>query len=350
MRYTKHFFIAGFVFLSIAFTACKSRPKENKVPDDVIPVKVITLNKAPQQQNVFASGQFTTDDEAVLSFKNGGIIRNILVKEGDTVRKGQVLATLDVTEINAMSQQADIALQKAERDYQRAVNLYRDSVATLEQMQNAQTALEIARQQKVGVSFNRSSSEIRATQSGYVLYKFANTGQVVGPGTPVLQINGAASGNWVLKVGVSDNQWAAISVGDAASITSDAINNKVFHGKVIKKSEGIDPQSGTFHVQVQVTDSDKTGIAAGLFGKAEIHTTKTMEAWTIPFEALLDGNKNGGYVFISNDGKKARKLNVQVLRIENNKVVISSGLDSVKYLITSGNAYLDDGADIRIVP
>jgi RND family efflux transporter MFP subunit len=216
-------------------------------------------------------------------------------------------------------------------------------------MQNARTALEIARQQNINAGFNQSRAELRATQTGYVLQKFANDGQVVAPGAPVLRINGAANSDWILKVGVSDNQWASVLVGDRAVITTDVKPGKQFPAIVSKKPEGIDPASGTFVLQLKLTGTDKNGIAAGLFGKAEITPSQSIHAWSIPIEALLDGDKSEGYVFITNDRKRAEKIKVTVQHINDNQVVITSGLENAKYLIASGNAYLDNGSKIRII-
>ncbi len=347
--YSKTSLIVAFFSMTL-LVACKSKKQVEVIQDDIIPVKVMSLQIDSLQQTIHASGQFTTDDETNLSFKNGGIIRKIYVDVGDAVKKGQLLATVDLTEINAMSQQANLGYAKAQRDYERAVNLYKDSVATLEQMQNAKTALDIARQQYIGAGFNQSNSEIRATQSGYVLRRFAQDGQITGPGTPVLQINGAANGKWLLKAGVSDKQWSAIAVGDKAVITTDALEGKTFAATVIKKSEGIDPMSGTFIIQLQITDSDKKGIAAGLFGKAIITPTRTTEAWAIPYDALLDSDKNTGYVFVTNDDTTVQKLSVQISNVTNGKVIINSGLENVKHLIISGNAYLNENSKIKVLP
>jgi multidrug efflux pump subunit AcrA (membrane-fusion protein) len=87
---------------------------------------------------ITASGLLSTENEARLSFKISGIIEKIFVKEGDRVRKGQLLATLKSTEIASQVQQVQLTVEKAQRDYQRANNLYKDSVVTLEQLQNAE--------------------------------------------------------------------------------------------------------------------------------------------------------------------------------------------------------------------
>ncbi len=342
------FLFLGF-FSAIAFIGCGTKASTEKMTEDVIPVKTIPLQQETVQQAIYASGLFTTDDETNLSFKTSGIINKVLVKEGDAVKQGQLLATLNLTEVNALTEQASLAYQKAERDYQRASNLYRDSVATLEQMQNAKTALDVAKQQYNSAGFNRSYSEIRAVKNGYVLKKYLNEGQYASAGTPVLQLNGAGqSGNWILKAGVSDYQWAAIKLGDKATITTDAAPGKQINAVVTRKPEGIDPVSGTFVIHLKLTENNTVPLAAGLFGKAAIHPSQTTTAWAIPYDALLDGDSNSGYVFITNDNAKAKKVKVQIAKIENGKVIVSGGLENVKALIVSGSAYLNDGAKIKI--
>lgn len=334
--------------LLIFFSACKNKAVEKTINEDIIPVKTTSLQQETVQQTIYTSGQFTTDDETNLSFKTGGIIQKIFVKEGDAVKQGQLLATLNLTEINATAEQSSLAYQKALRDYERASNLYKDSVATLEQMQNAKTALEIAKQQNATVSFNKNFSEIRASKKGYVLKKYMNEGQFAGPGMPVLEINGAGQTNWVLKAGVSDYQWAAIKIGDKATITTEAVPGKIMQAVVSRKPEGIDPQSGTFVIHLRLENKTGIPIASGLFGKATILPSQSAKGWAIPYDALLDGDANSGYVFITNDNTTAKKVKVQVDKIENGKIIVSSGLENVKALIVSGSPYLNDDSKIKV--
>lgn len=338
------------IIATLGLSACKSNQKKDVAigAQDTIPVKVISLKVEDASHAISASGQFTTNDETLLSFKNGGIINRILVKEGDAVRTGQLLATVNQTEISAQVQQVNLSYQKAERDYNRATKLYKDSVATLEQMQNAKTALQVAKQQLDAVKFNQNYSEIRATSNGFVLKKLANDGQVVGSGAPILQINGANQSKWILKVGLSDAQWASLKIGDGATISTDALPQKSFQAKVTRKSEGIDAQSGTFGIELTLSDSKIKGLASGLFGKAVIIPSKSTSGYTIPYDALLDGGENEGYVFITNDDKTAQKVKVQLGPIQNDKISVSGGLENATSLIVSGSAYLTDGSKIKV--
>ena len=91
------------------------------------------------------------------------------------------------------------------------------------------------KEQLDAASFNKSFSTIHATANGYVLRKFVNAGQVVDVGDPILLTNGAGDGKWILKVGVSDKQWASVNLKTKAKVTVDAFPGKVFDAYVTRK-------------------------------------------------------------------------------------------------------------------
>jgi len=167
MKTTKYY---GALLLILVFFACNSHHiVTDKISGtDTIPVKVINLKQQVSTDSITVSGQFTTDDEIMLSFKSAGIISSMNVKEGDAVKRGQLLATINPTEVTAQLQVAQLANEKAHRDYQRTENLYKDSVATLEQLQNAKTTLDQAQQQLRLAAFNSKYAEIHAPEDGYV--------------------------------------------------------------------------------------------------------------------------------------------------------------------------------------
>ena len=74
------------------------------------------------------------------------------------------------------------------------------------------------------------------------------------------------------------------------------------------------------------------------------------ETWSVPYEALLDGDGSSGFVFVTNDNKTARKVKVTIAGVEKDHVIISQGLEKMKLLIVSGSAYLTDNSSIQIIP
>lgn len=330
--------------------SCGTAETKSLVPSkgEVIPVKVQPLEKGSFSTPISTSGNFTTKNETNLSFKVGGIISRIYVEEGEKVVKGQLLATLNLTEIQSGLNQSKIGLEKAKRDFERASRLYADSVATLEQKQNAETALEIAEQQFKAAEFNLEYSQIRANQSGFVLAKFVNEGQQVTSGAPVLRINGNNKSAWVFRTSVNDQNWSAISLGDSASLTTDTEQNRSFVGEIVRKSQAADPVTGAFWIEIAPNNPAEITLASGMFGRATIFPSNQIEAWKIPYESLLDAQGDQGYVFASKDKKTAEKVLVKLGKISPQSVQVIEGLADYPFLIISGSAYLTDQSQIKI--
>ncbi len=182
----KKIFILPFVIISLLMGCGKKKEvKKALIEDDIVAVKLADVSQANSTEAINTSGLVTSLQEARLSFKTGGIIEKIYVKEGQNVRRGQLLATLNLTEINAQVQQATESVNKSERDLKRVTNLYRDSVATLEQVQNLTTALSVAKQSLEIAAYNQGYSKIYASANGVIVKKLMNEGALAGPGTPV---------------------------------------------------------------------------------------------------------------------------------------------------------------------
>ena len=337
--------------LSTTLTSCtdgKSEAAKIVKKSSPVPVKVMKIESMQQGSTITTSGKITTDNETYLSFKVGGVIAKVFVQEGDAVKKGQLLATLDPGEINALVSQAKLGQEKTRRDYDRVERLYKDSVVTLEQLENAKTAFDVATEQLNTAKFNDQYSKIIAPQDGFVLKKLANPGQVISTGAPILLVNGASKNNWLLKVNASDKQWASIHLNDDAKVKLDAFPGKLFEANVLRKAETADAATGTFTIDLQVKNGD-VSFASGMFANAVITTKEKSNVWTIPYEAVLDANGNEGFVFVTSDYKTATKQRVTIAGITQDKVSIAHGFENVNAIIVSGSAYLTDKSEITII-
>jgi membrane fusion protein, multidrug efflux system len=343
--------ITAIIFSLLLLFSCAEKRQEKKPvsANEAIPVKLLPIQSENSRQVINATGLLSTENEARLAFKIGGIIEQIYVKEGDKIKKGQLLATLKSTEIAAQVQQVQLAVEKADRDYNRANNLYRDSVATLEQLQNAKTGVDIARQNLQQARFNQQYAKIIAPADGFVVKKMANTGELANAGSPVLFVSGSSTqSKWILKLGLSDQNWSGVTVGSPAVVTIDAFPAKQFKGKLSKKALAADAVSGAFMVEVQVFFQDEQP-AIGLFGNAAIETNNSAKGFSIGYDALLEANGKKGLVFVSDDGKTVQKVAVTISSIDNNLVYIADGLAGHKYIVSSGSPYLTENSVITPV-
>ncbi|WP_081810549.1 efflux RND transporter periplasmic adaptor subunit [Flavobacterium daejeonense] len=332
------------------FFSCKDDKKVSHPFEttDVISIKTATVESLALTNNISASGLVTTENQANYSFKIGGVVRKIYVEEGQFFKKGQLLATLDATEISAGLNQADLNVKKYERDYTRAVNLYKDSVYTLEQLQNTKTGLDIAKKQKEAVAFNSRYSKIYATSDGFIANKIANEGEVVGPGSPILAINETKqNNNYLLKVGLTDKEWASVKLGQKAKVFLDGFPDEAFEATVFRKSQAADAALGSFQVELKL-DMKNQKPAVGMFGKAEIQTDKAEDFIAIPYNSLIEADGNKAFVFVV-ENNKVKRQPITIFKFDNDQVFVKDGLQKTDQIVISNSAYLNEQSTIKII-
>ena len=148
-----------------------------------------------------------------------------------------------------------------------------------------------------------------------------------------------------------------MKTGDPAEILIASPSGQSFSGKVTRKSESVDPSNGLFSIDITLNGDLPGKIGAGMFGNGVIvsgnrHSAEKSrnETWSVPYEALLDGDGSSGFVFVTNDSHTAQKMKVVISGMEKDRVLISQGLENSKFLIVSGSAYLTDKSPIQIIP
>jgi membrane fusion protein, multidrug efflux system len=334
---------------AFAMASCSDNQAAVTPPAEIpIPVMTQPVVTGDQGRILQYSGLIASNAESRLSFKIGGMISGIEVKEGDHVSAGQLLATLDLTEIDAQVQQAQQNVEKAQRDENRLKNLYRDTVATLEQLQNMHTQLSVATESLHIATFNRQYAQIRASTSGTILQKLMNEGEYAAAGTAVLLFNGTTANDWVVRFGVSDKDWAVLHKGDKAAVSIDAYPDQPFSGMITKLAEGADATNGTYPVEVTVSPAGHK-LAPGLFCTLRLQPPSHTSYSFIPASALAEGEGSTGFVYTLNaDKKTVKKIPVHVAFLQGDQIAVNGGLDHIQQVITEGVGYLTDGATVRV--
>lgn len=336
------------LFSALVLTACGAGEDTASPTGAPISVHLAPVSLERVARPVTATGVLGSKEEVALGFKIGGVIGRILVDEGQRVRAGDTLALLDLSEIDAGVARARSAAQKAERDLTRARRLLADSVATLEQAQNAETGHEVAQAELETASFNRRYAVIVAPSSGVILRRTAEPGEVIAPGIPILTLGSQARGV-VIRAALADRDVVRIRRGDRATVRFDALPGTLLSGRVSEVGASADPSTGTFAVEVTV--SGATGAPSGLVGHLEIHPAAERALPFVPIEAILEADGARATVFVlSADGRRAERRTVQIGFLVGDRVAIAAGLDQVRQVVTVGGAYLDDGAAVQVMP
>lgn len=293
-----------------------------------------------------SSGTITTASEQKLSFRTGGIISKIYVKEGHSVKKGQLLAELNMTEVNASLHQAEELFMKASRDFERIENLFRDTVATLEQLQNVRTAKELAASSLEIARFNQNHSYIRAPHNGLIFKKIAHENEMIAPGYPVF-LFGSANGSWQVRVNVTDRDIVAIGLGDSATISLDAYPDQSISGRIAERAAISNPFTGLFMLVIQLDHTD-LGLLAGMIARTRMFPSRKNTALSIPIESLLEVNGKEAVVHVLKDNRGVRR-NIEILRIEGDKVFIRSGLEEGEEVVAQGTNFIKANSRLEII-
>ena len=335
--------------LLMIIVSCETRSKkEGDVRENLIKVKAVKVMEKDIVFPIHSSGKLSAKTEQKLSFKTGGIINKIYVDDGQSVRKGQLLAELNLSEIKARVNLAEQALGKAERDFNRARSLFKDSVVTLEQLQNAETALEVAKSNLEIARFNLKYSIIAAPSQGKILKRLMEENEVAGSGTPVI-LFASTDDHWVVRINLTDKDIINISSGDSAIIKFDAYQDTDFKATVTEIGRAADPYTGTYEVELTVRPVKDKKLISGFIAKVDIYSGHlTQKYLSVPIDALTDYNEESGYVYEIKDSIVIRRK-IEFIKILNDEVLITYGLMPGTKLVTEGINYLNDSTKVIIV-
>ncbi|MBD3234734.1 MAG: efflux RND transporter periplasmic adaptor subunit [candidate division Zixibacteria bacterium] len=333
------------LIMSMIITACGGKDDAYQ-EEKAIPVEVADVEYKEFVVPVHTSGRLSVGKEMRLSFKTGGVIEAFRVDEGERVRKGQILASLKLDEVKAQAEMAESSLDKAERDLKRIRDLYADSVATLEQLQNAETALQVARSKAEIARFNLEHSVIKAPADGIVLKQLLEVNELVGAGTPVLYV-GTTEDAWTVDTGVPDGDVVRLRLGDSAQVIFDAHPSTPVEAKVTEIAESPDPITGTYEVKLSL-EPTKNKLLSGFSAKVTIYPEPESPQYFVPIDALIQANGYGASVFAIDSSNRAKRVDVQVEKLLGDHVAISKGLEGTERVITLGASYVAEGSPVAI--
>ena len=174
--------------LSLSGCGKKAAPKGAAAADTSPVVEVARVSTASGEHSITATGALKRVRESNLSFRIPGVITRLTVDEGDFVKAGQVIATVDPTAVDARLRQAAGDLERAKRDLARAEPLVERGAFSRQQVDDARTAAANAKAAYDSAAFDRRWATLTSPVSGVVLSRTAQNGEVVAAGQAVVQV------------------------------------------------------------------------------------------------------------------------------------------------------------------
>ena len=352
--------------LSIAallFISCGKEKKETTLNEPAIPVTVSGITADNNSEFIAASGKTEAENSANVSTRMMGYVTKVNVKVGQKVSAGQLLLSINNTDLQAKKAQVDASIlqatvgyNNAKKDYERFTALFAQQSASQKELDDmtaryemAKATLEGAKQMRNEVMAQFNYSNITAPFSGEVINTFVKEGDMANPGMPLVSIEGAS--RLQVSAMVSENDISAIKNGMTVKINIKSLN-KVVDGKVSEVSMSSKNTGGQYLVKV-ILDKKDQAILSGMFVNVQFSTQKTKQVATISDRILVhesalvhQGQLTGIYTIGSGNIAILRWLRIG--KTFGNQVEILSGLSSNEQYITSADGKLYNGVKVSI--
>ncbi len=321
-------------------------------------VTVIVPGRVPVVDEVRVTGSIAARRELPVGVQGeGGMIEQVLVKEGDVVRAGQVLARVDrAVQLQQLSQleaairqaQADAALAQAELDRARQL-LDRGFISKADidrktaTRDAASARVAVARAQLAEMQARLARLDIRAPDAGLVLTRQVEPGQVVGPASGAL-FRIAQDGRMEMRAQVAEQELAKLAVGQRANVQL-AGSPDIFTGSIWLIDPIIDPQARQGLVRIDL-GADRR-LRPGAFARGTIATGAT-EAPRLP-QTAVQADEKGSFVLVVDADNRVQRRDVEVGAITEQGLAIRSGLTGDERVVAAAAAFLNVGEKVTPV-
>jgi len=346
------FLLAAALFLSLA--GCTDREKEEKAAHPV--VTGLTLEKISSvsiPERFEATGTVRARTTAQLSARISGTVSGIHAKEGDRVRRGSLLMTLEALESTAGATGAAHAVEEAmarkklaDVTFERFSKLYEEQAVTRQELDTrraerdvANQGLARARETARAASAVAGYTRIVAPVSGVVTAKSVDAGATVFPGMPLMTVE--EEGRYRLEVAVPESLQGKAAMGVSVPVSLDGVPPGAV-GRVVEIVPKVDPLSRTFTVKL---DIPSTVGRSGSFGRA-LFSVGEKRGVTAPKTALVERGQLT-FVWVVDNGAIARMRLVKPGTVLADRVEILAGLSEGERIVVSGMEKVTDGARVK---
>ena len=356
----KNIYTIAILTLSLFMMSCGGEdPKA--VADNSTPIAVKVSKVVSDGNNPFvsASGKIEATNSANLSTRMMGFVNKVHVKVGDKVRKGQLLVSINNTDlqakraqVNAGITEATAAFNNAQKDYNRFKSLFADNSASQKEMDDmtanyemAKARLEGANQMKNEINSQFAYANITSPFSGVVTNKFIEAGDMANPGMPLIAVE--APGKFEVTAMVPESEISQIKSGTTVDVLVKSLGQTV-KGKVTEVSTSAKNTGGQFLVKAHLDKTDAK-LLSGMFATVQFPVEKTSKTnmVLIPNSSVVTkGQLSGVYTVSQSNTALLRWLRLG--RTYGDQVEVLSGLNAEESFIVSAEGKLFNGAKVSI--
>lgn len=303
-------------------------------------VEVASVEKSAARLHLSLPGEVKGSRDALLSAALGGFIEKVNIKNGDKVRKGQVLVTVDSATHQARLEQTRVELTSAEREWNRAKKLGQAMAAQARDA--AENRYLAAKAAENLASVQASRAVIRAPFEGVVADVDIEPGEVAGPGVPIVRV--VQLDPVKVSLAVADRDVVALRTGMHARVRTDAQSGN-FAGEISHINPAADLRTRAFQVEVAVPNDDGR-LLPGMIATVTIDEGGTSDDLVVPQDWIVTKLDDLG-VFLEKDGKAVWQ-SVTLGSVVRTQVVVKSGIKAGDRVIITGHRELAEGDPLMV--
>ncbi len=351
--------LAGGLIMVLA--ACSAGKKDQESTTSPIPVKIVKPQPREDHETVSVSGTVASPDApSNVSFLVSGRAVRVGPREGDYVKKGQFLASIDPTDYRlalaaakAQADQAQVGYKRAEDEHRRMKMLYDSKSLAPNDYQKFKAAYDSADQQYEQAVASEKLSRKRLADAtlfspvnGFISKRSVEPGQTASPGESAFEI--VKLDTVEINVGVPETDIHLVRVGQKAAVTLPGLPGESFEGSVRVINVSADPGTRTFMTRITVPNPKHT-LRINMVAEARIRGDRTVRMLTLPTETIVRDPQGATMVYVYYPAQKrvyARRVETGVLY--GREIEIKRGLSAEDSVVLAGQERLRDGAVVSV--
>lgn len=340
------------VLIFILFGAIKDKSdqiavnKAEEVRQEKPPVNVVTLILSPTAitDRINLPGYIEPWTRLQLMAKLNGTITEVLVSEGDRVKKDDILARIEDDDFRIAVDRAEAAYNLSKAEYNRQKAMYDKGVVPVATLDSARTAMQKARADYEDAGLLLSRTTVTSPMDGIISRLDAKIGLQLSVGDPLAEILQIDRMKGV--VGIPESDVSAVRRLENVELTVQALDDKTFNGKTHFLSPSPQTAARLYNLELAI-QNDAGEVLDGMFIRADIVKERVDNALAVPFYSVISRNDEQ-YVFIEQEGV-ARKRKVSLGIMEKWMVQITAGLNPGDRLLVEGHRDVEDTQSINII-
>jgi membrane fusion protein, multidrug efflux system len=344
---------------SLVAWRASSAKKEDKKPAEVVlefaPADIIAVDQRALTRTLPFSGSLSPLTQSTVKSKVSGEVQKVMVREGETVSQGQVLALIETNDLNAKLDAQVASLEEAKAKWSIADKNRESNLKLLKQNFISQNAFDTTHSTLEASAASVRSAEaqvrlaknamqdavIRAPIAGILAKRMVNGGEKVGPDSPMFTVVDLAK--MEIEAPAAASEIPSVKVGQVASFKVDGFGDRVFEGRV----ERINPitEQGSRSITLYLSVANRDGVLkGGMFAKGQLVLDKTQPSAVVPLTAVRD-DSGQSYVFTLEAGKIAkRNVTLGLTEEQAGMVEVKSGLEKGVQVVSARMVGLKSGA------